>query len=175
MQREGIKPRRIQVANSAVLTLKPHHFLDVLKLYGAGIRHFTPDKKYQHDFYSAGNVILENPSVEITLTTGPDSMCLPCVFLQNRRCADILVDFAYTSKDDWNKTIDRRILTVLNLDEGDRRTALELCLLARTLLTPEQIVKIWRERSNVETERRVSLLLTGLDEYSTRHANSMPT
>ncbi len=40
------------------ITIKPHHFMDIIKLYGAGIESFVPDEKLGHDFYRIGNLRL---------------------------------------------------------------------------------------------------------------------
>ena len=37
--------------------IKPHHFLDILKLYGNGLESFTEDQRYGHDFWKIGNLI----------------------------------------------------------------------------------------------------------------------
>lgn len=36
------------------LVIKPHHLLDIFKLYGRGVETFVPDDKYKHDFYGGG-------------------------------------------------------------------------------------------------------------------------
>ena len=33
------------------ILIKPHHFIDIIKLYGSGIDRFVPDEKMGHDFY----------------------------------------------------------------------------------------------------------------------------
>lgn len=32
------------------ILIKPHHFIDIIKLYGSGIDRFVPDEKMGHDF-----------------------------------------------------------------------------------------------------------------------------
>lgn len=32
------------------ITIKPHHFMDIIKLYGAGIKTFIPDEKWDMIF-----------------------------------------------------------------------------------------------------------------------------
>lgn len=41
--------------------IKPHHFMDIFKLYGTGIEEFVPDQKMGHDFYAIANAIIKNP------------------------------------------------------------------------------------------------------------------
>ena len=37
------------------IIIKPHHFIDIIKLYGAGIERFVPDEPMGHDFYKVAN------------------------------------------------------------------------------------------------------------------------
>ena len=46
------------------ILIKPHHFIDIIKLYGSGIDRFVPDEKMGHDFYKVANEIIENPSID---------------------------------------------------------------------------------------------------------------
>lgn len=68
-------------------TIKPHHFLDMIKLHGAGLEVFVPDEKMGHDFYRVANEIMQNPQVELTLTIGGDDVCKPCRFYREH-CTD---------------------------------------------------------------------------------------
>ena len=124
-----------------------------------------PDETYRHDFYRAGNVILADPAVQVTLTTGPDTICQPCIYLKEQGCTDQLAGFVYPSKDQWNRTINGRILAALGVGEGTSSAAFELCRLSCKLITAVLIREIWKERPEAETERRVAFLLKGLDEY----------
>ena len=45
-----------EVMNKDKIIIKPHHFLDIIKLHGAGLNTFIPDKKMKHDFYKIGNI-----------------------------------------------------------------------------------------------------------------------
>lgn len=40
------------------IIIKPHHLLDILKLYGKGIEKFVPDINHEHDFYKIANMIV---------------------------------------------------------------------------------------------------------------------
>ena len=158
------------------ISLKPHHFLDILKLYGTGLDSFIPDKKYGHGFYRIGNVILKNPLAIIQLTASIDDICKPCYFLKNNKCIDKMQnDFVYSSKQEWNKIIDERILKKLDLKEGHEAVVVNLCKHIQKKLTRNDITDIWKERPNDETKKRVQYLLTGLNKYIkkfTRHSPS---
>jgi hypothetical protein len=45
-----------------LIRIKPHHFLDIIKLYGRGIEKFVPDQDYHHHFYAVANEIIKNPT-----------------------------------------------------------------------------------------------------------------
>ncbi len=52
------------------MVIKPHHFMDIIKLYGGGIQVFVPDTDYGHDFYRAANEIIGNHRIQIKVTSG---------------------------------------------------------------------------------------------------------
>ena len=43
--------------------IKPHHFMDIFKLYCTGIEEFVPDQKMGHDFYAIANAIINDLGV----------------------------------------------------------------------------------------------------------------
>jgi len=146
--------------------LKPHHFLDIIKLYGSGVEKFKPDKKYGHDFYKVGNLILKNPNVIICLTVKADDICNPCKFLKRGRCTDLVTEsLGYSLKQNWNEAIDKRILKTLGLEEGGQLTAIKFCQLAKEKLRAADIRKIWRERPAEEVKSRIKNLMSGLERY----------
>ena len=49
------------------IIIKPHHFMDILKLYGSGINIFVSDEKMGHDFYKVANRILKDRNVQLRL------------------------------------------------------------------------------------------------------------
>ena len=92
------------------ILIKPHHFIDIIKLYGSGIDRFVPDEKMGHDFYKVANEIIDNPSIDLKLTIDGDDICKPCK-KYHEQCIDPLTHIqGYTSKDVYNKTLDKRII-----------------------------------------------------------------
>ena len=75
-------------------------------------------------------------------------------------------NFIYSSKQEWNEIIDKRILKKLKLKEGDEVTIIKLSRLARQKLTSKDIAEIWKERPNDETKKRINYLMVGLRKYS---------
>ncbi len=71
------------------IIIKPHHFMDVIKLYGKGIEVFVPDKKMGHDFYKVANEIISNKNITLQLTIDADDICKPCKS-HKEQCIDSL-------------------------------------------------------------------------------------
>lgn len=154
------------MAESETIFIKPHHFLDIIKLHGGGYEKFMPDKNYGHDFWRVGNRILEKPDTLLELTLGLDAVCEPCRFNGGFMCTDMTkVGAGETSKDGFNQKIDQALLKVLGLDEGARLTALEFCRLAKAKLTARNIAEIWKDKPVKETKKRIELLFEGIDRY----------
>jgi hypothetical protein len=154
------------------ITIKPHHYLDILKLYGGGIENFVPDEVYKHDFYHVGNIILCNPHIILNLRIGADTICKTCIFSKNGVCTDYvqMIDDKKVKKEEWNKTIDQRILKNIGLKEGVEITALALCFLYLDKLKPSIIREIWAERPTTETEQRIVYTIGGLTKYRNCHS-----
>lgn len=149
------------------ILIKPHHFLDIIKLFGSGLDKFIPDAKTGHDFWAVGNEILENPNVELELTIDNDDICTPCKFSNGKICTDITSteEKKEMSKDEWNKIIDLRLLKIFNLEIGTKISALDFCKLAKEKMNKENIFEVWKEKSAEITEKRANFLLKGIEKY----------
>lgn len=151
---------------SEPVIIKPHHFLDIIKLYGGGYEKFTPDKERGHDFWKVGNQILENSDVQLELTLDNDAICDPCQFNGGFMCTDMTsIVSGQTSKDQFNKRIDRQLFNNLGLNEGATISAIEFCKLAKKKLKSADIMEIWKEKPVEETKKRVELLSKGMEKY----------
>jgi hypothetical protein len=150
------------------LKLKPHHLLDILKLYGKDLSRFVPDKNYGHDFHRIGNLIIENSHVLVRFTLGADEICFPCKYLDRDRCVDVVKDnpARFRLKEKWNKRVDKRLFKLFEISREEEMTALAICSLALKKLTPEKIFEVWKERPQTETEERIRFLIKGLVRYS---------
>lgn len=119
-----------------MITIKPHHFIDIIKLYGAGIGTFVPDTAYQHDFYRIANEIIGNMDTVLQLTVYGDDICKPCNRYNGKECTDPLDCIqGFCRKETYNQTLDTRLLTLLVLNTDETYTA-------RAILD-----KMWREKS----------------------------
>ena len=50
------------------ILIKPHHFMDIIKLYGTGIHNFVPDEKWDMILTKSQIMIIHNPDVPLRLT-----------------------------------------------------------------------------------------------------------
>ncbi len=150
-----------------ILITKPHHLLDMIKLYGAGLAKFVPDLEYGHDFYRVGNIILDDPQVIVQFTREGDAVCYPCRFFREGRCTDVVVNNPpeFESKEKWNKEIDLRLCKILGITEGQKMSVLDFAQISIEKLTPKRIGEVWKERPESETLRRIELLRKGLKKY----------
>jgi hypothetical protein len=154
------------ITKKEMLLIKPHHFLDIIKLFGSGLESFVPNLEYGHDFWKVGNEILENPNIQLELTLDNDAICIPCKFSNGQICSGVTsADSKEISKDVWNKMIDQRLLDILQLENGTKISALELCKLAKEKISRENIFATWKEKPTEITEKRATFLIAGIDKY----------
>lgn len=97
------------------IVIKPHHLLDILKLYGKGIENFIPDIEYEHNFYKIANMVVNGQIKFIKFTRDSDDICIPCKYCKSGRCSDVVAFLDGYSKDQYNKEIDDKLLEILGL------------------------------------------------------------
>lgn len=71
----------------------------------------------------------------------------------------------YTSKDDYNVTLDRRIMKLYHLDDGEY-TAFRLCEII--LEKRGNLFNDWREEDEAVTEKRHELFVKGANKFLKR-------
>lgn len=146
------------------IVIKPHHFMDIIKLYGSGIKVFMPDQKMGHDFYKVANTIIDNPTTVLQLTIESDAICQPCKMLKRQICSDGVCGIEHTiSKDQYNKMLDKRIITTLSLSLTNTYTAKELCMIMYQ--GKECIFDVWQEEDQNSTNKRYELFVQGATKY----------
>ena len=126
------------------ILIKPHHFIDIIKLYGSGIDRFVPDEKMGHDFYKVANEIIDNPSIDLKLTIDGDDICKPCK-KYHEQCIDPLTH-----------------IKLYNLND-DYYTAKQLCSIIQN--NKEYIFEVWDEEDNEVTKKRYELFLQGAHKF----------
>lgn len=139
--------------------------MDIIKLYGKGIENFVPDLKYKHDFYLVANEIIENHQTSIIITPDQDDICFPCKFLgKDGKCADSIDHIpGIISKNDWNQTIDKRIMEYSGICDGSIYSAQELCEILYAI--KERIFDIWKEESSTGKQDRYHNFCKGAIRY----------
>jgi hypothetical protein len=148
----------------STIVIKPHHFLDIIKLYGSGINGFVPDREYGHDFYRIGNLIIENNKILLTLTVNSDDICKPCRFSNEGKCSDRVENHGhYTSKEEWNRMVDIRLFALLGFKELQKIQALDFCDIASNRL--ETLCDVWKEEPFLKNEQRKRNLFNGIFKY----------
>lgn len=147
-----------------MLVIKPHHFMDIIKLYGKGIEVFLPDSEYHHNFYAVANEIIQDHQTIIEVTIDWDDICAPCKHLGNDgKCRDSIKHIEIGSKDEWNKILDRRMMNYLNVSVSSSFTAQEFC--QRLYRIKEHIFDIWQEEDSVAQTERYHYFCTGAQKY----------
>lgn len=119
-------------------------------------------KKWDMIFYKVANEIIENPSIDLKLTIDGDDICKPCK-KYHEQCVDLLTNIqGYTSKDVYNKTLDKRIIKLYNLND-EYYTAKQLCSIIQN--NKEYIFEVWNEEDNEVTQKRYELFLQGAHKF----------
>ena len=145
------------------ILIKPHHFMDIVKLYGAGVHPFVPDEAFQHDFYRVANKIVEDLDVSLRLTIAGDDICKPCNRYDGMRCTDPLdMMEGYCEKELYNRELDSRIIQLLRLDIHAPYSAREL--LEKMAGQEELIFLVWKEEPEALTKRRNALFRAGCEK-----------
>ncbi|HOK55914.1 MAG TPA: hypothetical protein PKV21_04655 [bacterium] len=113
-----------------MIRIKPHHFVDIVRDYGKGIKEYTPHP-YGHALHIIAKKILGDLDIIIQIELGIDDICEPCIHNVNGVCDD-LIDTSFRpqapeSKNEWNLLIDKRWCNVLNIKQEDLIGIKELC------------------------------------------------
>ncbi len=162
-----------------VIRIKPHHFLDIVRDFGAGVE-FEPSP-YGHALHLVAEKVLAHRQTMLRLVLGIDDICEPCKHHIDGHCVDTTTTTGeVTSKEQWNLTIDTRLLQRLGLEEGARIRADHFCRLTRERLYPAGQVEgalifdIWREAPREKTESRATYVLHGIALYLGESAPALP-
>lgn len=148
------------------IRIKPHHFVDIIRSFGAGTMSFEPHP-YGHGVPVVAARILSNPDVVLEMELGADDICEPCKHNINGLCDDT-IDTSFrpdapSSKYQWNLMIDRRWCERLRLRQGDRLKARELC--ERLRHYARDITDIYREIPAGLTAKRAADLARGTKNF----------
>jgi len=141
-------------------SIKPHHLLDIIRDIGSGREH--KPHPLGHNVHGIAALVRSDPSASFTLTTGPDSICAPCSRLHGEVCGDTTDTVGFlTSKDWYNRTLDRRLLKRLELREGDSISVTKFCQVVEEKLG--DIFSIYLEADRGQTLKRRENIFLGLE------------
>lgn len=149
-----------------MITIKPHHFVDILTAFGDGCVDSQPHP-YGHAVHSVTKEILSNRDLLLRLEFGADDICQPCRHNVNGLCDDT-IDTSFRpaapkSKREWNLIIDRRWCERLGVGQNDQLTAREFCLRIRNCAG--EIGDIYREIPSDRTAERQAKLQKGVAAF----------
>lgn len=143
------------------IIIKPHHLLDILKLYGKGIEKFVPDINYGHDFYKIANMIVSKEVQFIKFTRNCDDICGPCKYSKNEKCSDVVGFLEGYSKDDYNKEIDDKLIEVLGLKFDMVYSLKDILSLISRELNYHLFKKVWKHEQEEAIQFRNAFTIMG--------------
>lgn len=150
--------------------IKPHHLLDIFKLYGKGIEKFVPNPNYNHNFFLVGNSVINNKVITIQFTSSSDDICKPCIFLKNNTCAD---KFTYMNevhiKNDYNENLDIKLMSLLEIRSLKDYEFKYIVELLNKKLSLDLINQVWDNCDKKDNMTRYKLTRDGLDKYINRY------
>lgn len=149
-----------------MISIKPHHFIDIITAFGDGRERFEPHP-YGHAVHSVAERILAEPDVELRMEMGADDICLPCRHNVDGLCVD-MIDVSYRpeapeSKREYNLLIDQRWSKRLGIRQDSRMTARAFCELIRD--RAGDISDIYREMPVARTAERRAKLSMGVTKF----------
>ena len=149
-----------------IIYIKPHHFIDIIREFGAGTLTFEPHP-YGHTVHTTAEKIVNNRDITLEVEPGADDICKPCRHNINGMCDDT-IDISYrpgapSSKREWNLIIDNRWCERLKIKQGDRLTAGEFCKMIKKL--SGDFGDIYREIPAERTAKRADNIRKGIGKF----------
>lgn len=153
------------------ISIKPHHFIDILTAFGEGQTAFQPHP-YGHAVHSIAEAVLADDAVLLIMETGADSICEPCSHNIDGICDDT-IDTSFrpeapSSKGEWNLIIDKRWCERLQIENGCSFTARHFTERIKEYMG--DITDIYREIPAERTAVRAENLKKGIAFYLTRES-----
>lgn len=152
-----------------MITIKPHHFVDIMTALGDRGVDFSPHP-YGHALHRVAQAILTDRDVMLCMEFGADDICLPCCHNIDGRCDDTIdVSFrprAPASKEQYNRLLDERWSRRLGLRPGDQLSARELC--TRIQKCAGDLTDVYCELPLDRTAERQVKLHNGVEKFLAR-------
>ncbi len=100
------------------MKLRIHHIFDIIRDYGKNIK--FQKHEYGHSYHIIANKLIQNKDEPIQIVIKCDDVCTGCIKYHNGKCLDIITHRQdFTLKEEFNNYLDKRILGVLKINEGD--------------------------------------------------------
>ena len=150
-----------------MISIKPHHFVDIITAFGDGCT-APPPHPYGHAVHSVTQEILADRDIRLRMELGADDICRPCCHNLDGGACDDVIDTSFrpqapASKREYNLLIDKRWSERLGLKQDDTLTARELCLRIRD--HAGDITDIYREMPADRTAARQTKLQKGIAKF----------
>lgn len=143
------------------IVIKPHHLLDILKLYGKGIENFVPDINYEHDFYITANMVVQGRVKYLKFTRNCDDICKPCRYCKIEKCSDVVTFLDGYSKDQYNKEIDDKLLEILGLSFDITYSFSDILILISKELNYHLFKMVWEKEQEDAIQFRNAFTIMG--------------
>lgn len=151
-----------------IIYIKPHHLLDIFKLYGKGIEVFVPNDNYGHDFYRVANKIVNCEADTIIFKIGSDDICKPCKHNKNNSCDDFVSETNLEKKEDHNNEIDNILVKILEIEFEKPYDFNKIISLLLEKLEYSTFEKAWDKASKEELDFRYNNTICGLKKCLNR-------
>jgi hypothetical protein len=148
---------------SETIRIKPHHFIDIIRDYGADEVSLEPHP-YGHAVHLVAARIVSDPDTPLVMDLGADDICQPCRHNIEGLCDDTIeARFGRgvpISKREYNLALDERWCERLGLAQGDRLTAREFC--QRLSEAAGDITDLYPEHPPADTAARQQSIRAGI-------------
>ena len=156
--------------NNMDIVIKPHHLLDIFKLYGKGIENFIPDKNYNHNFYLIGNAVIRNEVNKIRFTYSYDDICKPCYYLKNSVCSNYFsANGVDINKNKFNEKLDIRLMKLLNLKFDEIYEFKDIIELFNSEVSLKLINLAWYSSNQDDNKIRYELTKKGIENFLSKY------
>ena len=135
------------ITTNNVIVIKPHHLLDIFKLYGKGIENFIPDKNYNHNFYLIGNAVIRNEVNKIRFTYSYDDI----------------------NKNKYNEKLDIRLMKLLNLKFDETYEFKNIIELFNSEVSLKLINLAWYSSNQEDNIIRYKLTKKGIENFLSKY------
>lgn len=141
------------------MKLRIHHIFDMIR--DKGCEKALEPHPYGHSYHAVAQELFAGKAEPIELVVENDDVCRGCAMLKEGRCVDTIDHRRdYTSKQEFNDYLDRRIMKIMALTEHEKITLPEILEIAERYI--ENITVIYEGNDLPHTELRRQNVLSGI-------------